>query len=457
MKKILLLNPPSDKLCVKDYYCSFSSKAQYCWPPQDLVVLSGIIASRYEVDYLDPYAYKLGFDRSLEAVSRGNYAAVIFTTGSLNLSADLEFIRRIKDRLPGVKLIGSSSIFHSIGAEVMNKAVFLDGALLDFTNSDILSFLSGDYSGIKNMIYRRQGDLITCLQGSPDGPFSFPVPLHGLFDCKHYKLPFFIFKGRRFITTISSLGCPYKCTFCVASGIKYRVRGMDNLMEELSDLSRHQGQRNIFFADCNFTAGGRRLKEFCSRMYADYRGVFNWICNSRAEPLLEADTVRSLKRAGCRMIMLGAESGDQQILDKYNKGISLQEIKEAVANCRENGIYTLLYFMLGLPGEDKGSLRKTADFIKGLDCDFISLSFAVPDFGTGLRKESLRNGWCRDDFGGWDHSAGQYLSGDWKNGELARMRNRIYRKFYLRPSWMLRRAKDLAGLRLTDLGEGCRY
>ncbi len=456
MKKILLLNPPSDKMCVRDYYCSFSPKTKYCWPPQDLVTLSGIIGSSYKVEYLDPYALNLDFNKSLDVVWGGNYEAVVFTTGSLNLSADLEFLRRIKEGRPGIKLIGSSSLFHFIGTRIMEESPFIDGVLLDFTNSDILFFLSGGHSEIKNMIYRRHKEIIFCRHENSGKSFSIPVPLHSLFGCRHYKLPFFVFKGRRFITTISSLGCPHLCSFCVASKIEYRPRDLDNLMEELSYLHRNYGGGNIFFADCNFTVGAGRLKEFCSRMYAEHRGAFSWICNSRPEPLLNSDTLRSLKRSGCRMVMLGAESGDQRLLDKYDKGISTSKIKEAVVNCRRNGIYTLLYFILGLPGEDKDSLRNTADFIKGLGCDFISISFAVPDFGTRLRDESLINNLCRDELGGWDHSAGRYLSGGWAGGELERVRNMIYKKFYLNPAWMLRRAKDLAGLRFADLNEGVR-
>lgn len=456
MKKVLLLNPPSDRLCVKDYYCSFSSKAGYCWPPQDLVVLSGILAGEYRVDYLDPYGRAQGLQGARRAISDGAYAAVVFTTGSLNLSADLDFAREIKEAAPGIKLIGSGSVFHSAGGKIMGMAGFLDAAILDFTNPDILSFLSGNFHEIKNMIYRQGGEIVFRRAPVQDSRFSLPIPLHGLFNSSHYRLPFFVFRGGEFVITVASVGCPCGCSFCTASGIKYKVRDMDNLMRELSALSRGGKHRNIFFADCNFTAGKERLNEICSRMQNDYRGLFSWICNSRPEPLLEQKTTQALKRAGCRMVMLGAESADQRILDKYNKGISPGQIKEAVKNCRRSGIYTLLYFMLGLPGEDNRSLKETSDFIGGLDCDFISLSFAVPDFGTPLREESLKSGRCRDEFGGWDHSAGPYLSGAQEAGRLKEERNRIYRRFYLRPSWFMRRIKDLGGLRPVDFREGVR-
>jgi uncharacterized radical SAM superfamily protein len=454
MKKILLLNPPSQKLCVRDYYCSFSSKTDYCWPPQDLVALSGTLGSEYEVDYLDPRAHGYDFDKSLAVAARGCYEAVVFTTGSVNLPADLEFIRLLKERCPGIRAIASGSIFLFIGKELMEKFPFIDAALLDFTNRDILHFLSGGYGRIAKMFYRMDGKLVLRRGDPGDGQFSFPVPLHSLFDCKHYRFPFFVFGSRRFVTTIASLGCPFKCSFCVASRIRYRRRETENLMQELSYLYKNSSVRNIFFADCSFTEGRQRLTEICARMHKDYRSAFGWICNSRAEPLLEMDTVKALKRSGCRMVMLGAESGDQRILDRYGKNLSVGQVKEAAANCRQAGLRTLLYFVLGLPGEDNESLRNTADFISGLPCDFISISFAVPDFGTDLREESLRQGWCKDEMGGWDHSGGQYISGDWAQGQLENARNDIYRNFYLNPRWLLRRAGDLGGLRFADIREG---
>ncbi|MFA5319680.1 MAG: hypothetical protein WBE75_06180 [Candidatus Omnitrophota bacterium] len=154
MKKILLLNPPAPRLCVRDYYCGFSSKAEYCWPPQDLVVLSGILSGDLQVCYLDPCSAGYDRRRSLEYILAGDCDAVIFTSGSLHLTEDIAFVKEIKDNRARAKIIGSSAVFRFIGADIMREHPFIDGLLRDFTNNDAVLFLSGEYENIADMFFR---------------------------------------------------------------------------------------------------------------------------------------------------------------------------------------------------------------------------------------------------------------------------------------------------------------
>jgi len=156
------------------------------------------------------------------------------------------------------------------------------------------------------------------------------------------------------------------------------------------------------------------------------------------------------------MVMIGAESASPEILDRYAKGISAEEVEKAVSYCRRQGIYTLLYFILGLPGEDETSLRRTREFIDRTACDFISLGFAMPDFGTMFRDAAIGAGLCKNELGGWDHTAGPYLKSAYSCDELIGIRKSIYRRFYFKPARLLQRAKDIRSLRFADLGEGLR-
>lgn len=153
------------------------------------------------------------------------------------------------------------------------------------------------------------------------------------------------------------------------------------------------------------------------------------------------------------MVMIGVESGDQKILDKYKKNISLKDVEKAISICGKNHIYTMVYFILGLPGEDETSLQNTIKFIRNLPCDFISISFAMPDIGTELREISLKYGLCEDELGGWDHSL-PFLRSRYSHFELLRTRNRAYRNFYLRPSWILKKIKDFRYIRFSDFKMG---
>lgn len=454
--KILLVNPPSERPCIRDYYCSFSSQANYYWPPQDLVLLSGRLKDIAQVEYCDLQGEGSSAKEGLERITGKAYDALVFTSGSVSMEGDLAFIKMVKERLPQAKTVLSGSPFLFIGERIIRQSSFLDGILLDFTNIDLIHFLGREYARIKNMFYRREdGGLV--LENNPlPGTFSVPPAHHRLFLSSLHRMPPFVFGHKPFLTTVSSVGCPFKCAFCAAGRVKYRQRELANLIVELKQMHTELGVKNVFFADPHFLAEPGRSKAICEELLANFPGALNWICNSRIEPLLDEGMAALLRRAGCRMIMFGAESASPEMLERYAKGSSAQDLERAVRSCRRQGIYTLLYFILGLPGEDEFSLRKTREFIDRTACDFISVSFAMPDFGTALRDTAIDSGICGDELGGWDHTREPYLKSRYSYDELIGIRRDLYRRFYFKPRRLLRRAKDLGSLRFADLGEGMR-
>lgn len=452
--KVLLINPPSKQPCIRDYYCSFSSQANYYWPPQDLVLLSGSLKDIAQVEYCDLQGKGLGAEASLTQVASGSYDAVVFASGSLTLQEDLSFIKKVKERLPRAKTIASGSPFIFIGEQIIRQSPFLDGILLDFTNSDLFYFLAKDYRRIKNMLYRGEDGSIVLENGDLPESFSVPEPQHGLFLSSSHRMPPFVFGHKPFLTTVASAGCPFKCAFCVAGRLKYRYRQPDNLIAELKQVRADLGIRNVFFTDCHFLAEPLRSRALCEKLISNFSGTLSWICNSRIEPLLDAGMAALLRRAGCKMVMIGAESGSPEILERYNKRASAEDLEKAVRYCRKEGIYTLLYFILGLPGEDEASLRRTREFIDRTACDFISVSFAMPDFGTALRDSAIGAGLCDNELGGWDHTRAPYLKSKYSFEELIGIRNGLYRRFYFKPARLLQRARDLRSLKFVDLREG---
>jgi len=270
--KVLLVNPPSEHLCIRDYYCSFSSQANYYWPPQDLVLLSGTLKDITQVEYFDPQGERLSAKDSLDHIASNAYDAVVFTSGSLSLETDLSFIKAVKERLPLAKTILSGAPFVFIGAEVIRQSPFLDGILLDFTNTDLLHFLGREYRCIKNMFYRSQDGRVVLENASLADSFSIPIPYHRLFLSGRHRLPVFVFGHKPFLTTIASTGCPFKCTFCTAGRIKYRYRELNNLIAELKEMRLRLGVRNVFFADSHFLADSLRSRAICEKFISDFSG-----------------------------------------------------------------------------------------------------------------------------------------------------------------------------------------
>ena len=434
--KILLLNPPGDKLYLRDEYCSAVSKADYYWPPIDLLVLSGILSPHYEIEVIDAIAQKMDYDSCRQYISQNRYSAIVFLTGAASWEKDLAFISRLKTAAKDTKLIGNGDILLAKGKELMARYPAIDAVLLDFTTDDIIKFLKGNFAEIKNMLFRANGKVTTTERIFKSREFSYPVPRHELFPLKYYLLP----HGRRFPFTMAiiNFGCPFKCDFCIANTLGYKYRNADNALEELRYI-RSLGIKEVFFEDFTFEANRKNTEAICRRMIEEKLNL-SWICSSRVNTLDEP-LLKLMKQAGCHTVMLGVESGDEALLRRYTKGIRINQIEQAFALCRSLSIKTLGHFIIGLPGETEETIRKTINLAKKINCDYASFNIAIPAFGTKLRREAMEKGYIAKDADVLDSSRAfptietEQLS----KRKVLYWRNRAIREFYFRPGYILRR------------------
>lgn len=446
-KQVLLLNPPGDKLYIRDYYCSFSSKADYYWPPQDLIALSGILDKEYHVRVIDAIIRGMTREDCLAKIRTADFGAILFTTGTATLSSDLDLMRDIRRQSPA-KIIASAGIMKFIGHELLEKYDFVDAVLTDCTEPSILTYLRGEnLRPLKGIVYRKNGGLVTSTERLPTF-FSIPIPRHDLFDYAEYRIP--IAQNFPFTVVITSLGCPYSCGFCTAGAFGYRLRQVDNVIEELKFLEQLK-IKEILFQDPTFTVNTKRIVEFCQKMIAN--GFhFTWSCNADIHSLNE-EKLSSMKQAGCHTVSIGIESGSDEILNKYSKMITVGQISDAVKLIKKFKIKVLGYFIIGLPGEDRDSIMQTIDLAKRLDIDIASFAVATPDIGTRLRKEALQMGWISSDLDIFDSTDFPVIeTNDLSKEEVWGLRSRAVREFYLRPSYLLRRlfqVRNIRDLRMT--------
>jgi radical SAM superfamily enzyme YgiQ (UPF0313 family) len=437
--RVLLLNPPGDKLYIRDYYCSFSSKASYYWPPQDLICLSGVLDERFEVGVVDAIVGRLSPEACLDEIRTFAPAAVVFTTGTATLRSDLAFAGRLKSLLPGLRIVASAGILKFIGREFLEAHPAVDAALLDFGESDLVAYLEGRPGPWKSLLVREAGGVVSS-EAKPGRTFALPVPRHDLFDFRAYRIP--IAKRLPFTVVVTSLGCPFHCGFCTAGAFGYRVRPVDNVLPELRRL-RDLGVREILFQDPTFTINARRVADLCGAMVEE--GLdFTWSANAHLDALDEEMVVR-LKKAGCHTLSVGVESGDDGMLEKYSKKITTEEIEAKVAMLNRHRVKVLGYFILGLPGETRESAARTIRLARRLKLDIASFAIATPDLGTPLRAEALDRGWIPPGLDAWDSTEFPILeTGSLSREEIWALRKRAVRSFYLRPSYLLRK---LGGVR----------
>lgn len=441
--KVLLLNPPGEKLYIRDYYCSFSSKADYYWPPQDLIALSGLIGQTLPLAAIDAIIEGLNPEEVERTVLKQDFQAVVFTTGTATLAADLALMARIKEQNHRIKIVASAGILKFIGQELLRRHPFLDAVLLDFTEPGILSYLQGEANRPwPGLIYRQNGRLVASA-ARPPLEFSYPVPRHELFPFKRYRLP--IARRFPFTVVVTSLGCPFHCAFCTAGAFGYRQRRLSNVLEELRYL-KQLGVKEILFQDPTFTINTKRVVDLCQQMIAE--GLdFTWSCNAELKSLNE-EKVAWMKQAGCHTVSVGIESGDEVILKQYSKPIRAREIQDKIQLAKKYNLKILGYFIIGLPGETKESIERTIRLAKSLPLDLASFAIATPDVGTRLRQEAIGRGLISPDLLTFDSTEFPvFESPELRREEIWNLRQKANREFYLRPSYIFKRLKEIRTIR----------
>jgi anaerobic magnesium-protoporphyrin IX monomethyl ester cyclase len=441
-KRVLLLNPPGDKLYIRDYYCSFSSKADYYWPPQDLIYQSGILDEEFSVEVVDAIINRFSEEKVMDIVSDSKPDAVIFTTGTATMTSDLQMMERIKTRT-GSRIIASAGILKFLGLKFLEKYPVVDAMLLDFTEKALVPYIQGKADGpLRGLVYRKNGHLVSC-EEKPSVHFQVPIPRHDLFDYTKYRIP--IARRFPFTVVVTSLGCPYSCGFCTVGAFGYRTRDVEGVIAELQVL-KGLGVKEILFQDPTFTVNTQRVVEICQKM-VNHNLDFTWSCNGDIKSLNE-EKIKHMKMAGCHTISLGIESGSDEILKKYSKMITTREIKDMIRLINSYKIRVLGYFIIGLPGEDRESIRKTIDLAKQLDIDIASFAIATPDIGTPLRQEALKKGWMTSGADVFDSTDFPIIETESLSKEdVWEMRSRAVREFYLRPLYLFKKFRQIRSIR----------
>lgn len=437
MSKVLLLNPPGKELYLRDQHCATVSKADYYWPPVDLIMLSGILASEHEVMVLDALIERQGEEKALSEIIKLAPDVIIFITSTASWHEDSVFLAKVKQKT-GALLIGSGGILRNEHRRIMEQASFLDAIIMDYTSRYILDYLDNK-DELFDICFRDHGEIIV----KPTQElkiFTVPTPLHELFPLAKYRIPHG--RYRPFVSMLTNYGCPYKCSYCVAERIDFKYRPLDNIIPELEKLAS-LGIREIFFKDFTFGIPKEVAQAMCEEMTVRFP-KFSWICSSRVN-VLDEDFLILMKKAGCHTIQFGVESASQEILDSHNKKIVVDEVIKTFDLCHNLGIKTLAHFILGLPGETEETLEWTVKLAKRIKCDYASFNVAVPFPGTTLRQQCLENNWIINDLAKLDPSRGYpvietpLLSRE----KLWKFRNKAIRSFYLRPSYIFKSLRKI--------------
>ena len=262
---------------------------------------------------------------------------------------------------------------------------------------------------------------------------------------------------------VTSRGCPYDCTYCESKVIwtrQARTRSIDNVIGEIEECVTKYGIGEINFHDDILPLDRKRTIELCKEMIRRKIDV-DWVCMSRVNIAWE-DMMQWMKKAGCKRIMFGLESGSNTILKNIKKKATIEQAHEAVKICKKVGIETMGSFMIGNIGETEETVRESIQLAKDLKLDIASFFVTIPYPGTDLYTEAVEKGYLDKEIN-WDDFTvvGKGIPPLNLPGLTAEQMQywqaRALREFYLRPSYMVTRLfKTRSFEELKSLGRGVR-
>jgi anaerobic magnesium-protoporphyrin IX monomethyl ester cyclase len=227
---------------------------------------------------------------------------------------------------------------------------------------------------------------------------SLPLPARELLPLRSYKEKI---DGRPMTTIITSRGCPFNCNFCSSSqfsGVRWRPRSVDSLMEEIDLVYNKYGYRAINFIDDNFTLNPARASAIAERIIAGGYDL-HWEAMSHVETVVKnPGMVKVMAKSGLRWMFLGFESGSQEILNEYGKHSTVEDAKRAVDILHENGVKIIGAFILGALGDNPRTMSQTINLAKFLNPSRVQFSLLTPYPGTklfeGVKEKLLTKNWA---------------------------------------------------------------
>ena len=443
-RKILLLNPPGRETYIRDYYCSHASKATYNWGPYDLIVLSGLLGETgHELTVLDAMIERLTPEAAISRIAPLDVDTIVFLTGAVSWDQDFDFLGNLIERMGRTyDCIGCGDVLFAEDEAFLRRFDFLQACVLDFTSRDLADWLAGAGGPFAALTFKApDGAIVAGTRRFTRDPFTLPRPRYELFPFRRYRIP----HGRRvpYAGFLASYGCPYHCSYCIGGELGCKMRDLENALGEMRYL-KSLGVRELWFKDLVFGVNRRHYQALLERMIAE-RLDLTWVCLSRAN-VLDEPLLALMRRAGCHTIQLGIETGDDELLKRYSKGLDVKKVRQAVALCKAAGIRVLGHYMIGLPGDTEEKIRRTIDYALRLDTAFASFNVAMPRMGTTFRDEAIRSGLISGETTVLDNSRSMpvYDLPGLPRERLWELRNRAIRRFHLRPSYI---GKRLAGVR----------
>jgi radical SAM superfamily enzyme YgiQ (UPF0313 family) len=413
----------------------------------------------HEVLFLDAPAKQLNEKQSLEIIRRQTNKNVLFIldTSTPSIKSDVAFGAKLKECFPQsfILLVGTHP--SACPEETLRFNYAIDAVArgeYDLVVTELANALEKNIriASVKGITYRdaKTGSIISD-ENMPYIENLDVLPYAAEFIKEYLDIRDYFFAAATYpaIQIFTGRGCPFRCNFCVypqtMHGHKYRVRSAENIVWEFQYIADNfPGVKEVIIEDDTFTTDKNRILEICNLLIEKrLQKRLKWLCNARVN--LDFVTMKMMKKAGCRLIIPGIESGNQQILNNIKKGTRIEQFEEYVKNAKKAGLLIHACYMVGNQGETMETMRETLRLALKLNTDTAQFFPLIPYPGTEAYNWAKQNGYIEKNYENYckedgTHSTVLNLPGLTAE-QMVDFCNMARKKYYLRPQYILHRLK----------------
>jgi len=451
--RCLFINPPmrNGTIYMKEIgRCGRRSIGGELWPQTGLAYLAAVAREQgCAVELFDAMALGWRWEESLAQASRFAPNLIVILVTTPTFTNDAAYTQAIRKILPEaqIALVGTHVTALPEDSLLESQADFGILGEAEPVLAEMLMRWPDELERVSGLARWQGAQVIR----NPEQMFvesldDLPDPARDLLPIHRYRMPFT--EGRPFATVIPCRGCPYPCTFCRAGdvwGKKVRVRSPERVVRELLEIQNRFGIRDVAFMTDSLLTNREWAMNLFREMISG--GIeLDWIANARADQV-DPELLGLMKQSGCRLISFGIESGCQEMLDSMKKHLTLEQCREGIRMTRKAGIAAFAYFILGLPGETRDTIRETIRFARTLHADYVNFHIATPFPGTEFYEQARTNGWLISNrWEDYEEEGSAVVSyPDLSASDLVAAQKRAMLAFYLSPGYLVREILRIRG------------
>ncbi|MBF0428932.1 MAG: radical SAM protein [Magnetococcales bacterium] len=449
--KILFLNPPFIGRFSRTSRSPAVAKGGTLYYPIWLAYAAGLAQKNgHDIRLFDAPASMVGLEEMDSCLGVWQPDMVVIDTSTPSIFNDVAVAVEIRKRFLNAFILLVGTHPSALPVECVQLNVAIDGVAIGEYDATLLELATAlekntPLEQVAGLAFRQEERVILTekrklIQDLDALPFVSEVYAHHL-NIRDY---FFAAANYPMVQIITGRGCPHRCFFCVYPQVfhshQYRVRSASNVVDEFEFIQKNMKTvREVGIEDDCFTASPNHVRQICTELIA--RGIrLPWYCNVRGD--VKLDLLQLMKKAGCRLVTVGFESGDQNILDNMQKGIKLEKYLQFVKDVKQAGLMVHGCMMVGNPGDTKATLAAGYEF--AVKANFDSMQF-YPLYvypGTEAYDWAKSNGYLKTtDFSQWLTSDGLHNcvlnTPELSAQEMVALCDHYLKKYHLRPRYIL--------------------